>query len=330
MAVQPVYTLDPADAFYRHLQGLGRAESTIEQYRFTLTMVARLLDGRGLLQASAVEYKRLLSMSSWAAGLSPATKRAVGGHLVRFLEWAASEELVPAGTAEPLRDYVTRIRPVKVRLPVFLAISEVEELERRMWERNREPARDAAILWVLAGAGGRITETLALQLDDVDFKERVIWFRHHTKGGTSRQVPMLPVVKRALRGWLKVRVSPTRAVFPSQYARAMRTARAYQKMLDTVARLEPSLQWPICNLHGERACDPGREPDQCPRAHLRVHPHTLRHTFAVEALRSGACSLAELRDILGHSNIATTDIYANAVRDDAATERFRRRFGRGK
>jgi site-specific recombinase XerD len=315
------------EAYLLHLRGLGRAEGTLRQYRITLTVAARLLDERGLLQASALEWKRLLSMSSWAAGLGPSTKRSQGGRLVAFLEWAATEQLVPAGTAEPLRDYLSRIKAPKRRLPTALSMLEVEELERRMWQRNHYAARDVAVLWVMAGAGGRITETLQLHLDDLDFQAGEIRFWHDTKGGTDRTVPMLPVVRRALRGWLKVRVSPTRLVFPSQYARAMRGIRSYAHMLDLVARQDPSLQWPVCMLHGERACEPGRGPGQCPRARMRVHPHTLRHTFAAEARRSGALSLAALRDILGHANIATTNIYDN---DEVDVERFKRRFGRGR
>jgi site-specific recombinase XerD len=327
MVAQPVYTSDPVEAYLLHLRGLGRAEGTLRQYRITLTVAVRHLDGRGLLEAGPIQWKRVLSMSPWGAGLGPSTKRSQGGRLVSFLEWAATEELVPAGTAEPLREYVSRIKPPKKRLPTALSMLEVEELERRMWERNRQPARDIAVLWVMAGAGGRITETLQLHLDDLDFKAGEIRFWHDTKGGTDRTVPMLPVVRRALRDWLKVRVSPTRQVFPSQYARAMRSIRSYGHMLDLVARQDPSLQWPICILHGERSCDPGRGPGQCSRARMRVHPHTLRHTFATEARRSGALSLAALRDILGHANIATTDIYDN---EDVDVERFKRRFGKGR
>jgi site-specific recombinase XerD len=315
------------EAYLLHLRGLGRAEGTLRQYRITLTVAARLLDERGLLQPDPLHWRRLISTSSWSAGLSLATKRAQGGRLVAYLEWAASEGLVPAGTADPLRDYVTRIKPPKRRRPSFLSMAEVEELARRMLARNHQPLRDVAILWVMAGAGGRITETLLLQLDDVDFKEGTIRFWHDTKGGTDRTVPMLPQVRQALRGWLRVRVSPTRALFPSQYARAMRGARSYAHMLDLVARQEPALQWAVCVVHGERSCEPGRGPDQCPRARLRVHPHTLRHTFAAEARRSGALSLAALRDILGHANISTTDIYDN---DEVNVEVFRRRFGRGR
>ena len=106
MAVQAVYTPDPVEAYLQHLQGLGRAEGTLRQYRITLSVVARHLDGRGLLGASAVEYKRVLSMSSWAAGLGPSTKQSQGGRLVSFLEWAAGEQLIPAGRAEPLRDFI--------------------------------------------------------------------------------------------------------------------------------------------------------------------------------------------------------------------------------
>lgn len=327
MAVQPVYTPDPVEAFLQHLRGLGRTEGTIRQYRIKLGVAARLLDGGDLLGASAIQWKRLLSMSEWAAGMAPATKRHTGGQLVSFLDWAESEALVPAGKAEPLRDYISNIKPSRKRQPSFLTMEEVSELARRMWQRNRQAARDVAILWVMAGAGGRVTETLALQLDDVDLRTREIRFWHDTKGGTDRTVPMVPQVYDAVRGWLRVRVSPSRALFPSQYTRAMRSSVGYARMLHLVAQQDPSLQWAICAVHGEQSCDPGRGPGQCPRARWRVHPHTLRHTFATEALRSGASSLAELRDILGHANISTTNIYANAEVD---VERFRRRFGKGR
>ena len=330
-------TFDPVDMFCRYLTSLGRADGTVDLYRNAITLTQRHLGaGTDLLAASGAELKRVYMLSDWAATLAPQTKITYGRFVATYLEWAAHDaELIEQAPTAALRGYLGQIKPGQQGLPTFLPYAELERLATQLWTTSFDPQRNVAVFWVMAGAGARLTETLRLHTDDLDLEDDVVRFIRHTKGGRERLVPLNPVVRRALKDWLRVRVHPSDVLFNAAWGGPYLAPRDVQKLLHRVASQlvdeqgRPMQRW-LCHLH-DNACKPKgpNNPDGCTRGHWRVHPHTLRHSFAVESLRSGACTLVELRDMLGHESIATTNIYANAVKDEAATTRFKRRWGRG-
>jgi site-specific recombinase XerD len=139
-----------------------------------------------------------------------------------------------------------------------------------------------AILSLMARAGLRVGEVVALELDDVELGARSGWARvRRGKGNKARRVPLNSDVRQALRDYLAVRPdAPTKALFVSRAGGPM-TARDVQRLVAELAR----------------GADRGEGDAPRPAAHLR-HP----------ALEKGA-DVAAVAALLGHESIATTSRY---------------------
>jgi integrase/recombinase XerD len=181
---------------------------------------------------------------------------------------------------------------------------EVEALIRACSRRGSAGIRDAALIALLAGTGLRISEALALRLVDLDLEQaslRVL----HGKGDRSRLVGLDSGAQALLERWLtrRVRLGIGRtcpifcAISGSQRGR----------------RLSPGAVRKKLHELGRRA---GIE--------KRVHPHGLRHTFAVELARERV-SLVLVSAALGHSNVATTDTYIRHLGNEDVVELMRDR-----
>lgn len=165
------------------------------------------------------------------------------------------------------------------RLPVYLRPLELERLFA-----EAPGARDRLILLIGAYAGLRVSEIVNLQVVHLDFEASMLEV-HAGKGDKDRNVPMHARIAWELHQYLADRRSGW--VFPSDRGRTGHLGvRAVQLMIHTAA---------------DRA--------QIPR---HVTPHKLRHTFATQLLAHGA-DLLEIKDLLGHASVATTQIYAAAL-----------------
>ena len=143
--------------------------------------------------------------------------------------------------------------------------------------------RNAAIIALMARAGLRVGEVVALDLEDVELNQRSGWaLIRRGKGMKERRVPLSLEARKALAAYLEVR--PERAgpaLFVTKTGQRM-TTRDIQRLVTAAT---------------QRA-----------RLARQVTPHTLRHTFATRFLRHGG-DLATLRSLLGHASIATTSRY---------------------
>jgi site-specific recombinase XerD len=148
-------------------------------------------------------------------------------------------------------------------------------------------ARDDAVLEVLYGSGLRIGELCALGVGDLDLDRgrATVW----GKGDKQRVVPLSEPAVDALRGWIE---GPRRAV------------------IDGGAEVEPL----FLNRRGRRLTprDARRILDR--RAASPTHPHALRHTFATHLLDGGA-DLRAVQELLGHTDLATTQRYTHVSRE---------------
>lgn len=333
-------------AYASFLRTLERSPRTITKYDRILGQFAQHLEHGDLLAVSEVELKRLLATSPWFQGLSNSHKQAVLTAIIGFYNWLVEDaELLAVAPTAVLRRFQKRLPTTGRRLPTYLTMREIDLLLEAMnWERVERPeatllrprlraARDRAITGIMAYAGGRLTETVGgLQLGDVDLRHNEITFHLQTKGDKDRTVPISPLLRPLLEAWLRCRedVPGVETFFMSGWGGPIRKPHQWAEVLHRTA-MRAQLQWVECGVHGKNGCQPRRHgsTDGCRDAGWRVHPHALRHSFAIEALRSSACTLAELRDLLGHESIATTNIYLQIVRDASGTERFRRRFGKG-
>ena len=147
--------------------------------------------------------------------------------------------------------------------------------------------RDSAVVELLYGSGLRVAELCGLRIGDLDLRRKrlMAW----GKGAKQRQVPMSAPSVDAVRAWLvrgrpvlATGESPAEALFLNQRGRAL-GPRDVRRILD------------------RRAASP-------------THPHALRHTFATHLLDGGA-DLRAVQELLGHADLATTQIYTHVSKE---------------
>lgn len=172
-------------------------------------------------------------------------------------------------------------------LPDTLSPAEVNRLLAQPPVDRPVGLRDRALLEVLYGSGLRVSEAVGLALDDVRFDER--YLRCLGKGGKERFVPF----GRETEAWIRRYLAEARPRFDR--AGTSRT-------LFLSRRGGPLDRRSVWRMIRTRARDAG-----LPRP---VHPHTLRHSFATHLL-AGEAPIRVIQEMLGHADIATTQIYTH-------------------
>lgn len=172
-------------------------------------------------------------------------------------------------------------------LPRLLSHAEVEALfaraELEAATERPEAVRMLALLELLYGSGLRASELVSLPLNAVPRDAPFLTITG--KGGQQRMVPVSTRSRQALSRWLAVRADGGKQLFPSRSAKGHLTRiRLFQLLRE---------------LAGRAGLDPEK-----------VSPHVLRHAFATHLLEGGA-DLRVLQTLLGHADIATTQIYTH-------------------
>ena len=278
--------------YLRHLtveRGLSR--NTVTSYRRDLGLYADWLASNGLDGPGAVREQDLadfvrhlgtdrqppLATSSIARVLS-----SVRG-LHRFL---AEEGVIEA-------DVSRELRPPKLpmRLPKAIPVEDVEALIAAVGGDQPHELRDTALLELLYATGARVSEAVSLNVDDLVDEEVVRLFG---KGGKQRIVPLGSYALRAVDAYL-VRARPTLS------ARGPSTPALFLGLRGR--RMSRQAAWEVIHRAAERA-----------GLAASVSPHTLRHSFATHLLEGGA-DVRVVQELLGHSSVATTQIYTLVTAD---------------
>jgi len=195
------------------------------------------------------------------------------------------------------------------RLPKALSVEQAENMVSIQNYEHKLAIRDCAILELMYSSGLRLSELVGLDVNDIDFHDGLV--RVIGKGAKTRVVPVGSKARDALRAWLDQRrlwlKGSEAALFIGQQGHRL-GPRAIQKRLQF---------WAKRQLPG-----------------TPVHPHMLRHSFASHLLESSA-DLRAVQELLGHSDISTTQIYTHvdfqqlARVYDVAHPRARRKRGGG-
>ena len=168
-----------------------------------------------------------------------------------------------------------------------------EEFERLLKAARDE--RERCMLLLLAGAGLRVGEMTAIRAEDFNFAKGYLHIRAEgAKGKRPRTVVLLPPVSDALKRHLAERTQGW--LFPGYKRKHISTVQA-ERVLHGIAERAGLQEIVHTGRNG-----PGR---------YRIHPHLLRHSFAVWSLDSGV-PVGDLQDQLGHASLATTGIYLKA------------------
>jgi integrase/recombinase XerC len=198
-----------------------------------------------------------------------------------------------------MRQGITKANPAKLlilpklpkTLPKVPTAEQVNNLVDAVDDNDLDrpyPQRDRAIFEFLYGCGLRVSELEGMNLEDMDTAER--WIVVRGKGRKERQVPYGSKAAEALERWLPERHAPPaeRAVFVN-YRGGRLSVRSIHKIVALYTRL----------LAGDSS----------------VHPHTLRHAFATHLLSDGA-DLRAIQELLGHSQLSTTQKYTQVALTD--------------
>ena len=272
-------------AYLEFERGLSR--NTLEAYRSDLLQFGRYLEARGasaqLATAADVSgFLTELAVGSGRPGASPATLHRKTACLRSFFRHLLREEV---RQSDPTARLTTprRGRP----LPHVLTRGEVSVLLRQ--PRGTEPValRDRALLELMYACGLRASEAIGLGLSDVDLDEGVL--RARGKGSKERVVPVGRAAVTALR--IYVDRGRPQLVHDSSETRLFVNFRG--------AALTRQGLYKIVQRHAATAGLAGR-----------MSPHTLRHTFATHLL-AGGCDLRSVQEMLGHADVATTQLYTH-------------------
>ena len=286
-------------AYLEFERGLSR--NTLEAYRSDLLQYGRFLAERecDALTATGAVVSEFLTDLARGDGAerkpaSTATLHRKAACLRSFYRHLRRENLLEhdptAALSSPRRGK---------RLPEVLTRGEVQALLSSPSGSDPAARRDRALLEVMYACGLRASEVIGLDVSDVDLDEGLL--RARGKGSKERVVPVGRAAVGAIRAYLAygrpalVRLSPERALFVNFRGQALTRQGLYKIVRRHAAAVGLA---------------------------ERMSPHTLRHTFATHLL-SGGCDLRSVQEMLGHADVATTQLYTHLSPDHLRDVYFR-------
>ncbi|HZQ04542.1 MAG TPA: tyrosine recombinase XerC [Gaiellaceae bacterium] len=275
-------TRDPEVEAFLALLAARRAPRTVDAYRRDLARVAAFL-GKPVGRATVGELETYVAQLR-ADGLSAAT---IARRTASARSFFRHQQLVGARTDNPAAavDLPRRTR----RLPRTLSAGEAERLIDAAAGVSPRALRDRALVELLYGAGLRVSEAVGLDRRGVDLDDRLV--RVTGKGGKERVVPIGRQAADAVRRYL-ARGRP-------------HLDRRHRAELFLNAKGGPLTRAGAFLVLRRLAAAAGLEPE-------RVHPHLLRHSFATHLLEGGA-DLRSVQEMLGHADLATTELYTHVT-----------------
>ncbi len=289
------------DQYLHHLRvERGLAENTLLAYESDLRACWNYLTEGGkeslkLDEIVALHVKDFIAHIRDDQGFKPRSLSRVMSSLRRFFDYTVRCGLIEASPALTLHN-----PKIPKKLPVYLVEEEMTRLLRAPDRSDSEGYRDYAILTLFLFTGLRLSELVGLNIGDVDFEAGSILV--HGKGSKERLIPLHRHAREVLATYLR----SVRLVTPNMNPMPIFLGRDDQRM---TAR---AVGWAV-----ERAVK------QAGVSH-QITPHKLRHTFATQLLHRGA-NLLEIKELLGHSQLATTSIYThtNVQRLKSAVEKIK-------
>lgn len=298
----------PATDYLAHLElERGLSRNTLDAYARDLGRYLTWLGAQDLADYTAVTPEDLRTFVAGLAdtGLAVRSRSRITVAVRRLHAFLHAEGLTDTDPGVDVRP------PTDTeRLPKALSVAEVESLLATVVGDSAAELRSRALLELLYATGARISETVGLDIDDLDLEHRIV--RLYGKGSKERLVPLGAHAARALDAWLvrgRPQMSAARAAGAGSGGPGRgrggdpeRRQRAGAVFLNQRGgRLSRQSAWQTIRTAAARAG-------------LAAHasPHTFRHSFATHLLEGGA-DIRVVQELLGHSSVTTTQIYTRVT-----------------
>lgn len=274
------------EIFIKYLQEVKKmSRNTVLSYHRDLLQMASYMAERGITEAGKVTKTSLMSYILFMEkeGKATTTISRMLASMKAFFHYEFSEGKIRRNPAE-----LVHAPKIEKKAPVILTVEEVTALLRQPSGRSPKEIRDKAMLELLYATGIRVSELTNLTLSSINMG---IGFITCHDGGKDRTIPFSRVAKSAMEDYI-------------QNARPELTRKKESDWLFvncSGGQMSRQGFWKIIKFYGDKA---GIESD--------ITPHTLRHSFAAHLIGGGA-DMKAVQVILGHSDVATTQMYAAYV-----------------
>ena len=276
------------DRFEQYLREVKQAsENTVQSYRRDLMQMITYLEEKEIREAAKVTKTSLhgyiLHMEE--QGKAATTISRMMAAMKAFFNYECMQACIRRNPAESLH-----APKVEKKAPVIMSVDQVSALLAQPSGQTPKEIRDKAMLALLYATGIRVSELIGIQMEDINMN---IGFLVCRDGERERTIPFGRSAKAALEEYLEHARNELLRGKGSDYFFVNCTGGAMSRQGF----------WKIIKYYGEKA---GIEED--------ITPHTLRHSFAAHLIARGA-DMRAVQTILGHSDMATTQMYA-AYRED--------------
>lgn len=274
----------------------GLSENTVAAYRRDLSAYRRVLEERGITAPEGISEA---DVSAFQTELRTRPEGALtASSMARMLSTVRGFHRFLVDEGVVVADVAVDAKPPKLaqRLPKAITVEQMGRMLDAASGDDLQALRDKALLELLYATGARVSEVVALNVDDVlgteDGAGDVV--RLLGKGSKQRLVPVGSFARAALDAYL-VRARP---------ALSGRGAATPALFLGSRGqRMSRQNAWLIIKAAAERS-----------GIGVEVSPHTFRHSFATHLLEGGA-DVRVVQELLGHSSVATTQIYTLVTAD---------------
>ena len=261
---------------------LNYSNNTISSYDSDLTKLVNYFDNKDLLKLSNKELEKYITTLEEYA---PSTVSRNISSIKGFYNYMMKVNKISNNPSELIKE-----PKLGIHLPEYLTVDEVNRL-LDIDIKNNYDYRNKAILELMYATGLRISEVISLEFKNIDFDDCIV--RIIGKGSKERIVPINDYALDALKDYIDI---------------------ARPNML-----IKGDNNYLFLNNHGTKMTRQGifkmiKKECQLKGIDKNISPHTLRHTFATHLLENGA-DLRVIQELLGHSDISTTQIYTHVSND---------------
>lgn len=280
------------------------AKNTIIAYRADLNLYLDFIDQRGIVILSKVTKNDIVEfmLAQKTHGVSPTSISRRLAAIRMFHRFLARERILKI-------DPTTLIDSPRLwkKVPETLSLNEVEALINQADPRDRQGARDKAILETLYATGMRVSELCNLKTNNVN--RDIGFLRCIGKGNKERIIPLGKKAIHSIERYLEF----SREHFLNPVKNSNLSAGLKPKTCEFIfigrggAKLSRQSVWKLIKRYAQEA-----------KIKKVIKVHTLRHSFATHLLERGA-DLRSVQEMLGHSNISTTQIYTHIDKERLKT-----------